>query len=267
MKTRACLLVLAGVWIASEALRAQVQNDHCPGAIVLGTATLTGSNTGATSGPEPLGTCQTAGADVWYSWVPPCSGVYTVSTCSATTNFATVVTVWDGFAGCVLPVEAGCSDVCASGGFQGAAAVVNATLNHQYYVSVGGIAGATGTFTLSASLGAAMTLSFFSNGPGTIGYVLTEGPESGIAFVAIALAAGAYPYGWFYGIDIPWPDLLNEIAMGYPFFVVLQSCGGAVVGPFPGIPTGLTLYGVGLGIPASSNVPAYHTPAVIGVVP
>jgi hypothetical protein len=261
-------LVLAAACIASAALPAQAPaNDHCASAVTLGAAAVAGTNVAATTGPEPVPSCQTSGKDVWYSWVAPCAGTYTISTCSPATNFATVVAVWDGFAGCPAIVEAGCSDFCVSGGFQGASAIFNAAAGHQYYVSVGGISGASGTFSLSASLGPAMTLAFFSAGPGTIGYVVTEGPGSGLSFVAIALAAGTYPNGWFYGVDIPWPDLMNEIAMGYPFFVTLQSCGGAVVGPFAGLPPGLTLFGVGLGIPPGSTVPVFHTAAVSGVVP
>src|SRR5262245_18438981 len=97
------------------------------------------------------------------------------------------------------------------------------------YVSVSGISGHTGVFGLSVSHGASMSVVFFSGGPGTIGYAAFQGPADGVSFLGVTLAQGAFPFGWFYGIDIGWFVLLNQIAVGYPFLVGLSACGSVVV--------------------------------------
>lgn len=249
-------------------LRAQAPaNDTCAAAIPIGNAVVIGSNVGATAGTDPLPSCQTVTGDVWYSWVAPCNGTWTVSTCAAATDFATVVSVWDGSAGCGSLTELACSDVCAAGPFLGSSASFMPATGTLYLISVGGNSGAAGNFALSVSLGASMSVSFFSNGPGALGYIVTQGPVNGTAFVAITLQAGIFPFGWFFGVDIQWVELLNEISTGYPFMVPLQPCGWAVVGPFAGLPPGLTLYAVGLGLPLGGSIPSATTLPVIGVVP
>jgi len=255
------------VWLMAAPLRGQVANDTCATAIPIASAAVVGTNVGATAGPDPLPTCLTMTGDVWYSFTPPCSGLYTVSTCAAATTFGTIVAVWDGAAGCGGLSLLACSDVCVAGAFSGASCTVSLTVGHAYFVSVGGNGGSTGTFGLSLTLGAAMTLSFFTQGPGSLGYFITDGPDSGTAFVAITANAGSFPFGWFYGIDIHWVELINEISAGYPFLNLLLPCGMVVVGPFTGLPSGLVLYAVGLGIQAGASVPSFATTPLTGSVP
>jgi hypothetical protein len=64
---------------------------------------------------------------------------------------------------------------------------------------------------------------------------------------------GAFPYGWFYGIDISVADLSNELAAGPPFSGPLTACG--TYGPFGPLPTGLTVYAVALGTPTAGGFP------------
>jgi hypothetical protein len=267
MTGRAAGLGVLGACLIAGALRAQVPNDTCAGAIPLGAVVVVASNVGATAGPDPLPGCAAVTGDVWFSFVPGCNGTYTVSTCAAATSFGTVVTVWDGAGGCGALVELTCSDVCTGGSFLGASASASLVVGHPYFISVGGTLGGAGTFSLSASLGASMALSFFSTSLGTLGYVITEGPAAGQAFVAVTINAGLFPIGWFYGIDIYWSELLAEIATGFPFLTPLQPCGSTAVGPFFGLPSGLTVYGVALGIPLGAAFPTVSTLATIGVVP
>lgn len=61
---------------------------------------------------------------------------------------------------------------------------------------------------------------------------------------ALTLYAGAYPSGWFYGVDIPIAELLVEFYFGVPFLTVLDATGGYAT-VIPGIPPlGVTFYGV-----------------------
>jgi hypothetical protein len=265
MATRLLMVLataLALSWCASAP--AQVANDNCATAIPI-TATVTGAtNVGATLGPDPVPTCPTMTGDVWYSWVAPCNGAYTASTCGGSTNFSTIVAVWTGACGGLTQV--GCSDVCVSGALQGASVTFMAIVGTAYRISVGGNSGATGTFDLSLTLGAGMSLGFFHGGPGSMGYFITEGPTVGTAFVAITLTAGQFPAGWFLGLDIAWIDLLNELTIGYPFVLPLQLCGNAQVGPVTGLPSGLQVFAVALALPPGGTIPTATTLPVVGVV-
>lgn len=266
MTGRGPALVVLGACLFAGTLRAQVPNDTCAGAVPLPPATLVASNVGATAGPDPIPSCATVTGDVWFSFVPGCNGTYTASTCSAATTFGTVVAIWDGAGGCGALTEVACSDVCSGGAFLGASASAALTAGHPYFISVGGTLGGAGAFGLSVGLGASMSLSFFSTTTGTIGYVILEGPAAGAAFVAVTLNAGAFPLGWFYGVDILWPELLAEITQGFPFLTPLQPCGSAAIGPFGGLPPGLTLYAVALGVPLGASIPTVATLPTIGVV-
>jgi hypothetical protein len=116
------------------------------------------------------------------------------------------------------------------------------------------------------------TLQFSSpSGPGCILATMTNLPSSGFYFLAITLQAGSYPNGWFFGIDIGFPELLSEINTGFPFLGPLTGSpcgvGGATIGQFCGAPNGLTIYAVGLAAPNGSSYPSITTPAVSYTIP
>jgi hypothetical protein len=89
-------------------------------------------------------------------------------------------------------------------------------------------------------------------------------PQGGTYFLAVTLAAGAFPQGWFFGVDIPFTDLVLQVGFGFPFSGPLNACGSTIVGQFCGISSGVSLYAVALGIngpglgPWSSVSPAIH---------
>ena len=82
----------------------------------------------------------------------------------------------------------------------------------------------------------------------------------------MTLAAGGYPAGWLYGVDISLAELQNELATGFPFLGPLNAAGAFTLGPF-GVPSGLTFYAVSLGIPTGGPTPTIHTPAISYIVP
>jgi hypothetical protein len=108
---------------------------------------------------------------------------------------------------------------------------------------------------------------------GSIQVNMSSLPAGGTYFLAATLVQGAYPNGWFYGIDIPVADLGTEINAGAPFSGPISSgaCNGgqAQIGPIFGAPTGLTFYLVAIGVPNSSlaGSPNSVTNAVAYTIP
>lgn len=265
MTGRAFAAILAV--LAAAPLGAQVANDGCAGALPLveGIA-VTASSAGATTGPEPVA-CN-AGNDVWFWFVASCTAQYVVSTCSAATGFDTVVSVWNAASGCgALTVLACNDDNCAIPGQATTSRVTfTATAGAAYAVSVGGKNGAFGSFTLAVSQIVVTTLAFFDAGPGSLGYYVT-GPPGGVYFVGMTIAPGAFPFGWFYGLDIPLSDLVAQSAFGPPFTGAFSPCGTATFGPLFGVPSGLTVHAVALGFAPGATVPGYFSNPAVGVAP
>lgn len=117
------------------------------------------------------------------------------------------------------------------------------------------------------------TLSFASpSGPSCIQVTLSNMPGGGFFFLAATLQLGNFPNGWFFGIDIPFPELQAEINAGFPFIggVTGSACGSVgngTVGEFCGLPPGLTIYAVGVGAPFGSNYPTAITNAGSYTIP
>jgi hypothetical protein len=251
-------------------------NDLCSGAItIVEGAIVTASNVGATTFGCPADnpvvvTCGYAtDHDVWYVVVPACSGPYMATTCLAGTTLDTVLGIWDGTNGCAGLTLVACDDsTCAlPSQWFASTATWTATAGTPYYISVGGYLGATGTFNLLVASGSGISLAFTNAGPGTIGYSVVGGPSGGTIFTAATLVAGAYPSGWFFGIDITFPELSSEVNAGFPFITAASSCGTVSVGPIGGVPTGLTVYGVALGVPIGSSFPTNISLPATATVP
>jgi hypothetical protein len=98
-------------------------NDECSNAQELDSVPSFGvytCNIGATdSSSTQFASCGNDGAtnihkDVWYTYVPPQSGVFVVSTCAALTDFDTVIAVYTaaGGVGCACPAALGSPIAC-----------------------------------------------------------------------------------------------------------------------------------------------------------
>jgi hypothetical protein len=244
-------------WINVTFIPPPPSNDTCAGATVISEGVIVvGSNLGATIGPDPVGACVVNGADVWYTFTASCTGAYRVTTCGAV-GFDEVVSLWGGTCGALAPIA--CDDD-SCGALAGPSNIVfSATAGTSYYVSVAGYGSpvaAAGTFHLTVGPGTGFALAFAGAGPGSIGYSVTGGPPlGGVAFTAISLTPGLYPNDWFFGIAITIPELASQFSFGYPFSVLLGPCGSATVGPFFGLPAGLTVYAVALGFPSGASFP------------
>jgi hypothetical protein len=62
-------------------------------------------------------------------------------------------------------------------------------------------------------------------------------------FIAVTLAQGLTPNGWFFGLDIPWNQLVGEFNGGFPFTGTLDASGASTFGPIFA-PSGLPLWAV-----------------------
>jgi hypothetical protein len=249
-------------------------NDACAGAISITEGVpVIGSNVGSSTGPEPVQFCGGMANDVWFLVVPTCSGPYTATTCLAATDYDTTLAVWDGTGGCSNLVAVTCNDDspigCSAGQVFGLESLVTwtATAGTPYYISVAGFVGNTGNFGLVVAIGSGLSLNFTNNGPGTIGYQILGGSPNGATFTAVTLSPGAYPAGWFFGIDISFPELASEVDTGFPFLIGMDPCGSGSVGPFFGLPSGLTVYAVSLGLPLNGGFPTVISPPATATVP
>jgi hypothetical protein len=245
-----------------------VVNDSCYGAIPIAEGVVTpGSNVGATTGPDLVGACGAMGNDVWYTFTASCTGPYRATTCIVGTNYDTVVAVFTGACGALTQIQCNDDSCVLAGQFLSSTALFPAVAGTTYHVSVGGYTGLTGSFNLSVGPAGGMTLAFTSAGPGTIGYTVSGGPSSGSAFTPMTIAPGAYPSGWLFGLDITLIELINQYALGAPFITPLNACGSATVGPFVGLPSGLTLYGVSLGWVGPTASPVANSNPASGTIP
>jgi hypothetical protein len=160
------------------------------------------------------------------------------------------VTAWNG---CGAPGFSACNDdACGLAGHSlNSTVTFNSSSGIQIGISVGGYLGATGDFMLRVQKLGKQKLQFFG-GPASIGYRVSQGPPLGTCLAAVTLNQGVYPWGWFFGIDVGLNELAYEMGT-YPFWTTLGNCGESQIGPFAGVPTGLTVYGVALAAPPWSD--------------
>jgi hypothetical protein len=118
--------------------------DNCASAVAIGNGTTNGSNVGATSGPDPLGSCGAMGNDVWFSYTATCTGTVLVSLCGS--GYDTVAAAWSGTCGALAQLA--CND--DSCGLQSNISFA-ASSGTTYYISIGGFAGSQGNFTMNVS--------------------------------------------------------------------------------------------------------------------
>lgn len=122
-------------------------------------------------------------------------------------------------------------------------------------------------------IGGSPTLAFSSpSGAGCVQVNLSNMPSTGFYFLAVTLQPGVFPNGWFFGIDISFGELQLEINAGFPFVGALapSACGGsgsAQIGQICGLPSGLSVYAVGLGIPTGTQYPSATTNAAAFTLP
>lgn len=135
--TRPCLVLQAG--------EPGPPNDACDAAVTLERGLWGYSTEGATAsaegggGPIPPG-CAQFGADIWYRYSPPCSGIVTISTCTST--FDTLLAVYDGTCADLNLIACNDnSDLCGMGS-EGSRVTFDAQFGREYLIRLGSPVGA-----------------------------------------------------------------------------------------------------------------------------
>ena len=219
-------------------------NDECANAVPLSLGTngpFPASNATPSAG---FPTC-TQLADVWYSFPSgPCTTVYTVESCGvvrfgimpACNTTQGWCTYGYGFAPCANPLVM----------------VLFAQANTTYSIAVPANVSHTITITPgiyhSSTSTSYLALDFTSPfGPGSIQASALAGPPSGVWYLAVTPNQGSFPTGPAFGLDMTFAELLAQFISGPPFTGAFDSCGAMQLGPFAGLPPGLTIYSVLLG--------------------
>jgi hypothetical protein len=236
-------------------------NDGCLGALPLSLGPNGPfDNTFATNSVTP--SCGIVNYDLWFSYTSTCAGPVTFDTGCTGGPHDTMMAVYDA-SGCP-GVELGCSDGCPGGTIVASSVTVSGPAGSTYFVQVGSWSTFGGPpFPVNVTEGGVFTLTG-SNPPPPAGFHSiqlnwTGGPPSGTASLVATGNAGAFPAGWFFGID---PTIAEVSAfLADPAFnsFPLDACGSFQLGPFfiPfGFPfAGIPFYMVSLGTPFGGITP------------
>lgn len=112
-------------------------------------------------------------------------------------------------------------------------------------------------FATNANMRGARVDACHADVPGAFALGLERGSAPGELFVrrrrgvpgdayvtAVTIVPGAFPNGWFFGLDpAPW-DLIGQVLSGHPVFVGTLDAGGGHEFTVPGLPPGLPVQGV-----------------------
>jgi hypothetical protein len=84
------------------------------------------------------------------------------------------------------------------------------------------------------------------SGAGSIAMINTPCPAAaGLAYLTVVkVGVGAYPSGWFFGVDMPFGEIVNEFVAGPPFTGTLSATGSSIFVLGTGVPSGLTITSV-----------------------
>jgi hypothetical protein len=244
-------------------------NDEPAGAITLaaginpsppaGSPSSAFTNVAATQSP-PMGTSSTSPSDVWFSYTPAETGMANISLCTVP-GFPDQEAVDRN-----LRVFLGSTEIAYDDDscFLAPAVEVLLTAGTTYLVSVGAVGeGSVGPFRIKVTTPFGLTL-HQPNGPGSLGIRNHDGPPSGFHFTALTFTAGAFPNGWFFGLDPAFAEIALQTNAGPPFVGLLDATGGSnfVVNGLP--PLGIALYGVTVAFGSGGSF-AISAPTAVGL--
>jgi hypothetical protein len=234
-------------------------NDDCAGALPLAFgANGPYDNTFATDGAVAASCTLPGNRDLWFSYVATCASV-NVDTCSPVGTLTdTVLTVYDACGGIELACNDDACGLLSSTSFA-------ATIGSTYFIRVASWQTAVaGTFSININAQPTFTLAV-SNPPPPVGFATSiqldwnGGPAFGTAALVVTFFAGAYPNGWFFGIDPTFAEVAAFLSDPAFNAFPLNACGSFTLGPFY-LPAGfpfnfIPFYAVSMGTPPASAVP------------
>jgi hypothetical protein len=235
-------------------------NDLCPAAtpLALGANGPFPTAGAATDGTAP---CASSARDVWFQFAAPTSGVVRVDGCGSVGDH-----VFSVQAACGSPAIA-CNDdaanlaPCASPDVPYVQFSVVA--GQTYRVRAATVSGAPGAVVLNVSYRLRQSVAW--TGGSVLTLQIDAGTPGAIVVNALTATGAGFPNGYFFGLAIPFGELLMELTYGPPFLATLDGSGGYsfTVGGLVA-PLGVTLYGVAVtldaaGAPLDSSAPASFT--------
>jgi hypothetical protein len=236
-------------------------DDECTGptAVVLGGNGVV-SNSGYTTS-IPNWPCTSGGNDRWFRFVPATNGAHTFDTCSAQTNFDTVLQVFAGPCGCTM-ASLGCNDdTCGLG------SSVTASLcqGQPYLIRVGGLGGAVGAFELTVTANPRGTFAYFPhqcNGASHTGITIAASgdPNVGgsVTITASSFAPGAPAIGFGFQTP-PFPVPYFCCTIGHDWAVVTFAASSTLPIPCVSALAGANVYSQALSFPqASGCAPSFN---------
>jgi hypothetical protein len=234
-------------YVVVDASLAIPSNDNCSNPIVL-VPGLNGpfTNAGATSSSISA-SCVPSWQDVWFTFTASCTGIVSIDTCGS--YMSTVLSVYASCGGPELACN-GQGQYCVSN------VAFPATQGVSYRVRVASPAqGAFGNFNVTVNNGLMWAFPTKPFGSGSLRVDIANGPPNGTYFYAVTPNQGAYPLGWFFGLDLSMAELTWLLNAGPPFIGTLDGCGGHTIGPFTGLGplVGMTFYAKPFGFPPGST--------------
>jgi hypothetical protein len=144
--------IIAGFQAHNMVPAAPPPNDACANAIVVCPGTYTGTTNGATLDAGVSVSCDgsSPGPDVWYKYTPGSTASATISLCSSSTTWDSVLSVHTGACPGTTATQVGCSDdTCGGTGTHGTL-TLSLTGGTTYLIRIGGYASSNvGPFTLT----------------------------------------------------------------------------------------------------------------------
>jgi hypothetical protein len=210
--------------------------------------------------------CLDGGPDLWHSFVADRSGRVAISGCGTVGPVSYAV-----FGPCGGPaIHCDATDLqnlgpCATSQPDAAYLEFDATAGVAYRLRVA----RRGAGAIVYAVDLSYRTSFRISGDVPSGAVVVEtafGVPGQTVLNAATFHAGAFPSGWWFGLDIPFGELLLEVSSGPPFFATADAAGSyAASFGVPALPLGVTLYAVAIGFDANGAVTHVVPPAAFAL--
>jgi hypothetical protein len=220
-------------------------NDECAGAVPLSLGANGPFNSfGATTSPGAPA-CSALTQDLWYAFTAAESATLRVDTCGS--NVDTVLAAYDACGGAQLACDdndVGNLGPCAVAQSANSYLEFPVTSGSTYRIRVGNVNAATfGQYAINLSYRFSLGLAYVAQ-TSVASVVDVGGTPGNFVLNALTTNHGAYPNGYFYGVDVPIGELVLLALSGPPFVASLDGAGrySYTVGGVP--PLGVVLYGV-----------------------
>jgi hypothetical protein len=221
--------------------------DACVAAPPLGLGYAQLAMSGATPS-SPSAACSAftgSNPDVWATFAAPASGTIVLH---RENQIISRFAAYAGTCGAEVPLSG--ANVCVNApGAPGNVAKWSVTAAEVYLLRFGttGATASVGYVDIAYEFSLNFTKTPTGVGLVALGVDNAFGPPNELCINAITAHQGAFPFGWFYGVDVPELELLSYLTLGVPFCTVLDGSGAAST-CFFGLPDllGVTVYAVGV---------------------